>query len=103
MAPSTIKVEIKRQCCEQMQGAIDDGETGISYTPKFDEFGLAVRDGGSSYITLNFCPWCGHKLPTSRRDEWFRRLEAMNIAFTKDDIPTEFKSDAWYAGSREGA
>lgn len=27
-----------------------------------DRFGLPVRDGGSSYIAIDFCPWCGSRL-----------------------------------------
>lgn len=26
------------------------------------EFGIAVHDGGSSWITISFCPWCGSSL-----------------------------------------
>jgi hypothetical protein len=25
-------------------------------------FGLPIHDGGSSFIKINFCPWCGKKL-----------------------------------------
>ena len=25
-------------------------------------FGLPIHDGGSSYIEVDFCPWCGGKL-----------------------------------------
>ncbi len=27
-----------------------------------DEYGLPVRDGGTSYITIENCPWCGKHL-----------------------------------------
>jgi hypothetical protein len=26
-------------------------------------YGLIVHDGGSSFIKISFCPWCGSKLP----------------------------------------
>jgi hypothetical protein len=26
-------------------------------------YGLFVHDGGSSFIEIAFCPWCGSKLP----------------------------------------
>ena len=26
-------------------------------------YGLIVHDGGSSVIRIDFCPWCGSKLP----------------------------------------
>lgn len=25
-------------------------------------FGIPIRDGGRSAITINFCPWCGSRL-----------------------------------------
>lgn len=24
--------------------------------------GIPIHDGGSSYIVINYCPWCGRKL-----------------------------------------
>jgi hypothetical protein len=62
--------------CDQMDRVLADGETGLTYVEKFDEFGLNVEDGGSSYILLVHCPWCGVKLPESKRDAWFDKLEA---------------------------
>lgn len=26
-------------------------------------YGIIIHDGGSSTIIINFCPWCGAKLP----------------------------------------
>ena len=25
-------------------------------------FGLIIHDGGSSYIRINYCPWCGTEI-----------------------------------------
>ena len=25
-------------------------------------YGIIIHDGGESYITINFCPWCGTSL-----------------------------------------
>ena len=73
-----------QHCCERMQLHLTDGEgAAILHDTKFNEYGIPVLDGfgrsaGSSYITLDFCPWCGAKLPPSKRDEYFDRLEAIN-------------------------
>jgi len=57
---------MNRHCCERMN--LNDGEgAAILYISKFNEYGIPVLDGGSSYITLEFCPWCGTKLPPSKR------------------------------------
>lgn len=34
----------------------------ITYASKRKEFGIPIHDGGSSYIQINYCPWCGQKL-----------------------------------------
>ncbi len=72
------------------------GEIGLIYVEKFDEIGLKVNDGGSSFVELAYCPWCGAKLPESRRDEWFNKLEAAGIDPHSGNIPEEFQSGAWY-------
>jgi hypothetical protein len=28
-------------------------------------YGLLVHDGGSSVIEIQYCPWCGSKLPST--------------------------------------
>ena len=57
---------------------LSNGEgAAILFIPKFNEYGIPVLDGGSSYITLDFCPWCGTKLPASTRDQYFNDLEAI--------------------------
>ncbi len=51
-----------------MEHALDNGdEVPIVYIAKYKEFAIKVLDGGSSYIVLKFCPWCGHILPRSQR------------------------------------
>jgi hypothetical protein len=95
-------------CCEQMtyhanyhcslhQHPFDCPDKLVSYTPKYDEYGLIVHDGGSSSIMIRYCPWCGIKLPPSRRDQWFDTLEALGFEDPwSQDIPQEFLTDAWY-------
>lgn len=70
----------------------------VVYVPKFDEYGLIVHDGGSSYIVIKFCPWCGARLPPSKRDRWFDKLASLGFKDpVKQRIPREFLSDEWYA------
>jgi Domain of unknown function (DUF6980) len=68
----------------------------VAYLPKFDEYGLVVHDGGSSIVQIHFCPWCGTRLPESRRDQWFEELEKRGIDPLSDHVPPELQSDAWY-------
>ncbi|KIL45088.1 DUF6980 family protein [Jeotgalibacillus soli] len=69
----------------------------IFYSSKFDEYGIIVHDGGTSFIEISYCPWCGTKLPMSKRDLWFDSLEKLSYDEPfEQDIPEEFKSDKWY-------
>jgi hypothetical protein len=66
------------------------------YLPKFDEHGLIVHDGGSSMVTIDYCPWCGTRLPESKRDRWFDELERRGIDPLEGEIPDAFKTDEWW-------
>jgi hypothetical protein len=61
-----------------------------------DEYGLIIHDGGSSYIKISFCPFCGNKFPPSKRDAYFETLDKLKINAWKDDVPEEFKTDEWW-------
>lgn len=63
-------------CCDQMQQQLlhlCDEHTDpfecpdqlISYNAKFNEYGLIIHDGGTSSISIGYCPWCGTQLPVS--------------------------------------
>ena len=58
-----------------MASNLQSGETAIRFIPKFKEYGIPVLDGGESFIVIQFCPWCGKKLPDSRREQYFDELE----------------------------
>ena len=59
-------------CCKMM--AADLGQRCDVHKDRFDcpdalvtrnsdgSFGLIVHDGGSSFIAISFCPWCGERL-----------------------------------------
>jgi hypothetical protein len=75
----------------------DDVDTIIKYVAVFDEYGIPIHDGGSSFIRINYCPWCGTRLPISKRDEWFGKLEELGYKSPlTDKIPERFNSSSWY-------
>jgi hypothetical protein len=83
--------------CRQHSDPFDCPDCLIQYIPKFDEYGIIVHDGGSSSVLINFCPFCGAKLPKSKRDLWFEKLEALGISEpSKVDLPKEFQTDEWF-------
>ena len=100
-------------CCEDMRNnvfSVDEQEVFnnrckedkvIYYSSKFDEYGIPIHDGkngkATSYILIHHCPWCGKKLPESKRDEWIETLENLGYDVPFDEtIPQEFKTAAWY-------
>jgi hypothetical protein len=65
-------------CCEEMQKRLefdcanhadvfDCPDNLVSYSDRFGEYGLIVHDGGTSSVLIQYCPWCGAKLPESSR------------------------------------
>lgn len=72
----------------------------ISYFEKFDEYGIIIDDGTDSHIIISYCPWCGSKLPGSKRDEWFDQIESLGYEDPSDErIPLKYKTSAWYKES----
>jgi len=66
-------------CCLRLANHISDGILGngeIDYDNadiviiKMDDgkIGLPIHDGGKSFITINYCPFCGSKLKTQLDD-----------------------------------
>lgn len=69
----------------------------ISYDPRFDEYTLP---SGGGLQQLFYCPFCGDRLPDSKRDEWFDQLAARGVADPwRDELPVEYHSDAWWKAS----
>jgi len=82
--------------CEQDADHWDCPDALISYSAKFDEYGIIVHDGGSSSISIDYCPWCGSKLPESQRDRWFDQLEKLGITDPSEEkIPEAYTDGRW--------
>jgi hypothetical protein len=81
--------------CDGMQ-VISAEKSGLVYIPKFREYGIRIFDGGSSFIVISYCPWCGEKLPVSLRSEWFRRIEELNLEPDSLELPIDFATDQWW-------
>lgn len=70
----------------------------IGYNQTFDEYGLWIHDGAdgepSSWIVIQYCPFCGAKQPPNRRDEWFDRLHALGLE--PEDAPGHLRRYGWW-------
>jgi hypothetical protein len=72
----------------------------VFYVPKYWEYGVAVDDGGTSKIVVAYCPWCGTKLPSSLRDEWFDEIESLGFEPDDKGIPKKYQTDSWWKKRR---
>jgi len=83
-------------CCREMERHLSDPAVPVEYDPRFREYGLTVWNGGSATQLLTFCPWCGVRLPSSLRDQWFDRLEKLGLEPEDTTIPLELTTDKWW-------
>lgn len=84
-------------CCEQMTSHLADGEVCIRFSAKYREYGLLyLPEFGESIQLINFCPWCGARLPTPLGDRWYSELEQLGIHEPDNGVPEEFMSEAWW-------
>jgi hypothetical protein len=49
--------------CNQHPNPFDCPDNLIYYDAEERKYGLIVHDGGESFLTIEYCPWCGAKLP----------------------------------------
>jgi len=63
-----------RHCCEMMRENVertcdmhpdrfDCGDCLVHYSEVSGMYSLIIHDGGSSMTRIDYCPWCGSKLP----------------------------------------
>ena len=94
-----------KYCCDKMKYFVSQNKNVgdfnsddiIYYAPQFDEYGIVIHDSGKSYIKMDYCPWCGRKLPDSKRNLWFDELEKLGIDDPLETkIPDDFISGKWW-------
>jgi len=92
------KESVPKCCCSDMMEALKDNEHPLYYSGAYQEFGLQLSSK-FEYSVLAFCIWCGEKLPESRRDKWFDKLEEQGIDPWENEIPIDFLSSAWWSNA----
>ncbi|HEX6730913.1 MAG TPA: hypothetical protein VF074_12900 [Pyrinomonadaceae bacterium] len=63
-----MESEVTRECADHPE-PFDCADHIVYYSKQMNEYGILVHDGGSSYSVINYCPWCGTKLPRASKDE----------------------------------
>ncbi len=51
--------------CSQHLDVFDCPDNLVYFSQKLNEYGIIIHDGGSSFIKIDYCCWCGKKLPES--------------------------------------
>ena len=51
--------------CEKHADPFDCPDSLIYFSQKNKSYGLIIHDGGSSFLQISFCPWCGETLSPS--------------------------------------
>lgn len=84
--------------CDEHDDPYECPDYVIVYSSRFDEYGLVIHDGGCSSYTISYCPFCGEKLPASKRDRWFMELLELGYEDPLFDeaIPMKYKTDQWW-------
>jgi hypothetical protein len=59
-----LKVQLLHTCAEHPDPS-DCPDALIVQSRDGAEFGIRVHDGGSSFVRIDHCPWCGAHLPPS--------------------------------------
>ena len=87
--------------CEQHADPFDCPDTLLVFHEIFGEYGLPIRDGGTSYLVVKHCPFCGGRLADSARDAWFDAVEVVGLADAAfDQLPPRLRSSAWRSTNR---
>jgi hypothetical protein len=58
----TKMTEAVSSACAEHPDRFDCPDALIHYSPRSRSFGIIVHDGGSSSVSIEFCPWCGSQL-----------------------------------------
>ncbi|WP_066884248.1 DUF6980 family protein [Carbonactinospora thermoautotrophica] len=90
-----------QRCCDRMRYAVEADDLPVSYNPKLREYGID-RTGDSGIVSqIEYCPWCGKKLPKDLRDEWFERvrqlgLDPWEVLDHPEKFPEDLLTDRWW-------
>ncbi len=96
----TMKDQVNHRCL-QHPDPFDCPDHVIHYSEKFDEYGIIIHDRGTATLLIQFCPWCGTRLPESKRDLWFDELKKLGIERPgEQEIPEKFQRDEWYGKTK---
>lgn len=78
-----------------MRHAVSNEQIPVAYLDHFCEYGLKHPRLPSKF-DIDYCPWCGGRLPASRRLEWFEILDDLGLDPGDSKIPEALLSGDWW-------
>ena len=83
--------------------ALVAADRAVLYDLVFDEYCLAGQGMTLSAEVLTWCPWCGRRLPPSKRERWFDELAREGLGPDDPDLDERFRTDAWWRDGVDAA
>lgn len=69
----------------------------LDWYRSWNEYRIPMTYDGHTSTLIDFCPWCGSKLPESRQKLWYETLYSLGFGDPgEQDIPEEFNTDEWW-------
>ena len=87
-------------CCYEMAMFLEDAQVPIYYDSRYREYHIPFSNYAAQGI--EYCPWCGKRLPKSFRDKYFEileteyRIDDVGLAQDNNTLPEEFNTDKWW-------
>jgi len=87
-------------CCLTMDRGLESDANIFHYSSKYREYGVLIPKS-TGCISMDYCMFCGKKLPKSVRHEWYDILEQEYGLESPDEedkkkVPKEFLTDEWW-------
>ncbi|MFN8523152.1 MAG: hypothetical protein U0821_08605 [Chloroflexota bacterium] len=84
--------------CERMLQAISSEDDIIRYSDRYRRYGIVIHDGTESVLVIQYCPFCGSRLPEPLDDKWFDLFYAMEEDLEPYDlnVPVEMRDGTWW-------
>lgn len=91
-------------CCLTMDAELIKKGAILHYSQAFREYGINIPKS-TGCMVIDYCMFCGKKLPMSLRKKWYDILEKEYGLESPDEedkkkIPKEFLTDEWWKNRR---
>jgi hypothetical protein len=91
--------DLPTPCCDFFKQMLNDCKVRLEYRPTFREFGIKLVGSGGLQL-IDYCPWCGTKLPKELCKEWddiLRKEYHKNPdKIMVEEAPAEMQTDEWW-------